>query len=150
MKLYIAADHKGFTLKEKVKLWCEQNNIEINDLGAETLDNNDDYVDYAQKVSTSIIADTANTKGILICGSGVGMCIAANKIKGIRCGLCTTDLQTEAARADDDINILALAADFISEEEAKKMVQTFLKTPFKNQEKYVRRIEKIKIIENSA
>jgi RpiB/LacA/LacB family sugar-phosphate isomerase len=84
-----------------------------------------------------------NRKGILICGSGVGVCIAANRVKGVRCGLGLNKKQVVDARRHDDMNVLALAADYVSFEEARGMVEAFLKTEFDGEEKHKRRIEKL-------
>lgn len=140
--VYIGADHRGFYLKEKVKEWLTAWEYEWRDLGAESYDQNDDYPDIAFKVGGKVVAD--NGKGVLICGSGVGVCVAANKMKGIRAGVCLTERQVFSGRNDDDMNILCLNADIVAEEENQAILKAFLETPFGSEERYVRRINKIK------
>lgn len=146
MKIYFATDHRGFTIARELDLWMKEKGYIPKWLGPDKLTPGDDYADYAKDVAYRVaqkISFGEEARGILLCGSGVGMDIAANRIKGIRCGLGISEGQIRAARADDDINILTIAADFVDLETAKRMVQAFLETPFKNEEKYKRRIEKI-------
>jgi len=143
VKIYIGADHRGFELKEKVKTWLL--GYEIEDMGAYELDPKDDYTIYAEKVA-SIVADK-NAKGILICGSGVGVDVVANKFDGVRAGLGKTPEQVKAGRADDNMNILVIAADYTKENEAKKMLETFLATKFSGKARYKRRLKDIERIE---
>lgn len=153
MKVYLGADHRGFTLAEEIFVWLAEQNIAVVNVGATELIPSDDYVDYAQdvaqRVSQALGYSHEDTRGIVICGSGVGVDIAANKIKGVRCGLGFSVEQVRAARKDDDINILALPADFIDETQAKELVKVFLETPFSEEERHKRRIAKIKKIENN-
>lgn len=153
MKVFVGTDHRGFKLAEAIVFWMEENHISMNIAGAHTYDPNDDYVDYAVSVAKRIMQVKGygheDSVGIVFCGSGVGVDIVANKIKGIRCGLGFSEAQVRAARADDDINMLAIPADYLDEKTVKKLIQVFLETPFKNEEKYKRRIEKIAEIEQS-
>jgi ribose 5-phosphate isomerase B len=146
--LYLGADHRGYNLKEKIKNWLESQNIKFEDLGAQEMIPEDDYPDYAKKVAEAVIKNLGENKGILICGSGVGVCVVANKFRGARCGLVFSKEMAQAAKADDDINILALASDFIKEENVLEIINAWLKTSFKNEEKYIRRLQKIEKIEN--
>lgn len=142
--IYIGADHRGYNLKEKIKTWLKDWGYEFEDLGNTKFDPEDDYPDYALAVARVIVNNIEQgAKGIIICGSGVGVDIVANKVKGIRCGLGFTEEQVKMARKNDDINCLALAADFIDEEKAKNLIKIFLETPFSGEEKHKRRIEKI-------
>lgn len=143
MVIYLGADHRGFSLKEKIKEWLKEKGYEIVDCGAETLNPNDDYPDFAAIVSKNVQKNSSNARGILICGSGVGMSITANRFKKIRAGLAINSDQIFEARKNDDINILCLASDFISEDFAKKIINVFLITPFESKEKYFQRIQKI-------
>jgi ribose 5-phosphate isomerase B len=143
--VYIGADHRGFNLIEKVKEWLMEFGQEYRDLGPESYNPDDDYPDVAVKIGEMVARD--KVKGILICGSGVGVCIAANKIKGIRAGVCLIEKQATAGRNDDDMNVLCLNAEMVSEDENKKIVKTFLETPFGSEERYIRRINKIKAYE---
>lgn len=140
--IYIAADHRGFRLKEEIKKWLENEHYEFRDLGASEYDKEDDYPDFAIKIGETVAVEGA--KGILVCGSGAGASIAANKVKGIRAGLCTFEKQARAARNDDDINLLCLSADSVSIDENIKIVSVFLATLFGSEERYIRRINKIR------
>lgn len=145
MKIYIGADHRGFKLKEKIKKWLEDWQYEFEDLGAAKLDPQDDYTLYAEKVA-SMVADD-NSRGILLCGSGVGVDVTANKFDGIRASIGKTSGQVEAGRNDDDMNVLVIAADFTKEEEAKKMIKAFLETKFTGKARHKKRLQDIKKIE---
>src|SRR3990172_12384045 len=127
MKIYLGADHRGFKLKEKVKEWLENWGYDVADLGAESFEPKDDYTLYAQKVA-SLVGKEKSVRGILLCGSGVGVDVAANKFDGVRAAIGKSPEQVRAGRRDDDMNILVLAADFTKSQEAKEMVQAFLKT----------------------
>ena len=140
--IYIGADHRGFRLKDEINKWLEEQHYEFRDLGAKTYDKEDDYPDISIKISEMTAIE--GVKGILVCGSGAGACIAANKVKGVRAGLCTSEKQAKAARNDDDINVLCLSADAVSVEDNIKIVSVFLATVFGSDERYIRRINKIK------
>jgi len=109
----------------------------------------DDFVDFAKAVALKVSSDR-EARGILLCGSAAGMCIAANKIPGVRCGVGHSVKEVQAARHDDDINVLALPADFIEKGEALPIVEAFLTTEFIPEEKYMRRIAKIRELETHA
>lgn len=145
--IYLAADHRGFSLKEKIKSWLSTREIAFEDLGADSLDPADDYPDYGAKVAQKVAQNPAENRGILICGSGAGICVVANKFKGIRAALATSPEMARAARNDDDINVLCLASDFIPESAALAITEAFLGTPFGNEERYRRRIGKIADLE---
>jgi len=149
MKVYIASDHRGFDLKIKLSYLLSALGHSIEDLGPKELDVKDDYPDYALQVAQKVVQNQ-DTFGILICGSGVGMDIVANKVKGIRCGLGSSPDQIKLARQHDNINCLALASDFITEVDAKEMAITFLETPFSAEDRHVRRLEKISQYESST
>ena len=151
MKVYIGADHRGYKLKEEIKTWLSENNYDQEDVGAFILDVNDDYPIFAQKVVSSVQSDierNQSVRGIVMCGSGVGVDIVANKFKHIRSGLAVNPEQIEKARLDDDINVLTIPADYIDDENAKLMVKLFLETPFSQEEKKKRRLLEIEKIEN--
>jgi len=141
--IYIAADHRGYNLKEKIKQWLVEWGHEYEDLGNDHFDPEDDYPDFAKRVAKKM---GGSNKGIVICGSGVGVDIVANRFCGVRCGLGFLPEQIKKAKEDDDINCLALAADFLEEEKAKEIVKTFLETKFLKEERKIKRIEKINII----
>lgn len=143
--IYIGADHRGYRLKEEIKKWLESQQYEYRDLGAKAYDKEDDYPDISIKLAEQVAIEGA--KGILICGSGAGASIAANKVKGIRAGLCTMEKQVKVSRNDDDINVLCLSADSVSVDDNLKIVSVFLATMFSSEERHIRRINKIKTYE---
>jgi ribose 5-phosphate isomerase B len=142
MKLYLGSDHRGFELKQALKVHLSSQNIPFEDLGDTTPTPGDDYPDFATVVAEKVVSDL-ESKGLLLCGSGVGMDIAANKIAGARCGLALNTEQVKAARADDNVNILAVAADYTSLEQAKDYIDIFLNTEFISSDSHSRRLEKI-------
>ena len=142
MKVFLGADHGGYKMKETLKGVLVNEGHEVVDLGNQQLDENDDYVDFAQWVAMGVVA-APGSRGILFCRNGMGMSIVANRIKGVRCGLAFNAETTRRGRTDDDINILSLPADFIDETLAEEMVKVFLSEKFDGEERYVRRINKI-------
>jgi ribose 5-phosphate isomerase B len=143
VKIYLGTDHRGFELKEKIKAWLSE--YEVEDMGAYELDPKDDYTLYAEKVA-SMVADN-DGMGILLCGSGVGVDVAANKFDRVRASVGISPEQVSAGRHDDDMNILVLAADYSDEKKAIEMVKAFLKTNFSGEERHKRRIKDIERIE---
>jgi ribose 5-phosphate isomerase B len=141
--IYIAADHHGFELKGRINDWLKGRGYEFQDLGAYEYNQADDFVDFAIDVAQRVAVNPENNRGILICKSGVGMNIAADKVRGIRCGLGFAPDQVHSARKDDNINVLALAADNTDEIQAWELVEKFLETEFVKSESYLRRVEKI-------
>ena len=151
MKVYLGADHRGFKLKEELRVWLLENKISVEDLGAFKYNQDDDYPLFAQAVAKNVAADlekNIGARGIVICGSGVGVDIVANKVDHIRSGLAVSAKQVEEAREDDDINVLAIPSDFVSGEEAKKIIKIFLKTKFSKEERKIRRLGEIEEIED--
>jgi ribose 5-phosphate isomerase B len=148
MKVYLGADHGGFKLKEEIKEWLNEWHIEHQDLGAFTYVPGDDYPDYAWPVAVKVGSEP-NTFGILTCRSGQGESIVANKAKGARAALVWNEKAAIDSRNDDDANILCLPADFITMDNAKKIVHVFLTTPFGEDERYHRRLDKVKKIDTN-
>jgi ribose 5-phosphate isomerase B len=144
--VYIASDHRGFNLKEKIKEFLENLEYRVVDLGNQKYEADDDYTDFAINLGEKVVRE--NSKGILICGSGAGVCIAANKVKGTRASICMNVKQTRESREDDDLNILCLSADLVSEKDNEEIVKTFLETKFSSDKKHIRRIIKIKDYES--
>ena len=145
--LYIGSDHRGFKLKEELQDWLLENKYELRDVGASSYNKEDDYPLISAELGRLVSSDEIN-KGILLCGSGMGASAAVNKIKGIRGSVGFDENQTKAGRHDDDINVLVIATDYTSLEEAKKLVQAFLETNFDGEtERYRRRIEQIHNLE---
>ena len=147
MKIYLGADHAGFELKEQIKLYLQEKGHEVEDCGAFIFDQTDDYPDFTGLVAQEVIKDPDNRRGILICGSGVGIDIAANKFPRIRSALANNSDQAFLSRNDTDANVLCLASDFLDEEMAKKILSVWLQTPFSQEERHKRRIRKIGEIE---
>lgn len=146
MKIYIAADHRGFELKEKIKNWLSDWKYDFDDLGAFLFDEADDYPFYAGKVG-SLVGSKDGTMGILLCGSGIGVEVVANKFDGVRAGIGKSPEQVRAGRNDDDMNILVIAADFTKEGQAKEMLKIFLETSFAGKARFNKRLEEIEKIE---
>ena len=117
-------------------------------MGNLSYDPSDDYPDFGAAVAGKVSGDPAGSRGVLICGSGVGMDVVANKFPRVRAALGVSLDQVSSARHDDDVNVLVIPADFVAEADAKKMAQVFLATPFAGDERYRRRIAKISKMEN--
>ena len=137
----IGSDHGGVELKEKVFKHLQARGIECEDTGCYSTESCD-YPVYAKKVAHAIL-DGECEKGILICGTGIGISITANKFKGIRAAVCTDCFTAEATRLHNDANILALGGRVVGPGLALKIVDTFLNTPFSNDERHIRRINQI-------
>ncbi len=146
MKIYLGADHRGYFLKEKIAKWLFEWKYDYLDIGAQNLDLRDDYTKYAPEVA-SLVASTKGGRGIVLCGSGVGVDVVVNKFDGIRASIGICFEQVRAGRNDDNMNILVIAADYTDEYEAKDMVKAFLETKFGGKERYKRRLKEIGKIE---
>ena len=147
MKIYLGADHGGFKLKEEVKKWLREWHKDFDDLGAHRFDSEDDYPDFAWPVAQKV-GSNPKSLGILICRSGQGECIVANKARGVRAAIAWSEKSAHSARNDDDANILCLPADYIGLELAKKIIHEFITTTFNHkEERYVRRVNKVKKID---
>lgn len=140
--LYIASDHGGYALKKRLIRFIENElGRTVTDLGPEQHVEDDDYTDYAFPLAKKVAEEHA--RGILICRNGVGVCIAANKVKGIRAGIGYNIAASESMITDDNTNILCLASDHLSEDFSMAIVKRWLETEFPAQERHVRRLEKI-------
>ena len=137
----IACDHGGFTYKQTIMQHLADRQIEFRDFGTYTPDSCD-YPDYAQPVARAVASGECD-KGILICGTGIGMSIAANKVRGIRAAVCGDAFSARATREHNDANILCMGARVISEAKALEITDIFLDTPFSGDERHSRRISKI-------
>ena len=146
MVIYIGADHRGFKLKEFLKGELKNWGYEFFDFGASSYIEGDDFPDYAKLVAEKINIASDVDRGILICGSGFGMDIAANKYRNIRAVLPFSSDHIYDGRHDDNANVLVFGADFIDQDTASKILKVFLETPFNNEEQYVRRLEKTKLL----
>ena len=136
----IGCDHGGYELKKEIIKYLEEKQLEYKDFGCHG--ESVDYPEYAKLVGHAV-ADGECEKGILICGPGIGISIAANKIKGVRCALCGDCFSAEATREHNNANIIALGGRVTGPSLAVKMVDTFLHTPFSNDERHIRRIAQI-------
>lgn len=137
----IGSDHGGFALKQAIMQHLDTRGLEYKDYGSYN-EQSCDYPDFGKAVAHAVI-DGAADSGIIICGTGIGISITANKIPGIRAALCTDCFSAEATRQHNDANILALGARVVGEGLALKIVDTFIDTPFSNDERHLRRIAKI-------
>ena len=144
MKIALGADHAGFEEKEHVKKTLDELGVEYKDFGT-TSTESVDYPDFARKVGEAVAAGEYD-KGILVCGSGTGMAIAANKVPGIRAAVAWNEEIARLSRQHNDANVLALAARYIPDEEQEKIVKTWLETSFEGG-RHERRVEKIEQIE---
>ncbi len=146
MKVVVGADHGGFRLKEKISLFLRSKGYEVTDLGARHENPSDDYPDFARAVAESVRAGEA-ARGIIICGSGVGASIAASKFPGVRAAVCHDSYSAHQGVEHDDMNVLCLGERVVGEELAKEIVALFLEARFSAGERHVRRLEKIRRIE---
>lgn len=143
MTIFIGADHRGFELKNRLIEYIQEKNIRVEDLGAYEYNAQDDYPDFAQKVAQALLQNPKEFLGVTICGSGNGVAMAANRHKGVYCGLGFNEDQVKHMRENDHINMLALPSDYIDFEKAKRLVDIFLTTKPILQEKYLRRLKKL-------
>ena len=147
-RVALAADHAGFRLKRKIAAHLTREGFEVIDLGAYN-EEPVDYPDFALAIGEALRERKAE-RGILVCGSGVGACVAANKIKTIRAGLCHDTYSAHQGVEHDDINVLCLGARVVGEELAKELVMTFLSARFTGEARHARRLAKIEAIEKAG
>ena len=146
MKIAIASDHAGFPLKKALIPFIEGKGHEVCDYGTDSPDKSADYPDFAFKAGQAVLSGQAD-RAIMVCGSGVGACVAANKIKGIRAGLCHDTYSAHQAVEHDNINMLCLGARVIGVEPAYEITAAFLGAKFTNEERHCRRLKKVMAIE---
>ena len=139
-KIIIGSDHGGFKLKQEIKEYLEELKYEYEDLGCNS-EESCDYPEYGRKVAEKVIE--TNSIGILICGTGIGMGIIANKIEGIRAALCHDEFTAKMARQHNNANILCIGSRILNNETAKKITKTFLETNFSKEERHIKRIKQI-------
>ncbi len=145
MKIAVGCDHAGYELKTQLMPWLREQGHEVLDLGTNS-DAPVDYPDFARAVGAAVTAKRAE-RGVIICGSGVGACIAANKMKGIRAALCHDTFSARQGVEDDDMNVICIGARVIGPELAKEVISAFLKARFSHAERHERRVKKILDIE---
>ena len=146
MRVFVEADHAGYSLKEDLVKWLEEGNYTVENLGAHVEDPSDDYPDRALEIAQSVTFQPGS-RGIVICGSGVGASVVANKVVGIRAGTCHDTYSAHQGVEHDDMNVLCLGARIIGFELAKEVVHSFLNAQFSGDERHQRRLDKIKAIE---
>lgn len=139
--IYLSSDHAGFALKELVKTWLTELGVAYQDLGPQQFNPGDDYPILARPVAEKVSAGEG--EGILICDTGEGMAIAANKFPGVRAALVTDDLTAARSKEHNDSNILVLGSELQGEEDAKRFLQIWLTTPFSGEERHKRRLNEI-------
>jgi ribose 5-phosphate isomerase B len=149
--IYLGADHRGFELKEKIKSWLSEWGYAFEDLGNVVYDPQDDYPQFAVEVARKVSAGKEDDRGIVLCGSGVGVDIVANKFRGVRCALVWSDggELVRQSREHDGANVLALPADYLTESQARKIVKLWLELPGPSQERHKRRVAEIGNIESA-
>lgn len=145
MNIILAADHNGFEKKKILIEFLRSLGYSITDAGNRTYEPEDDFPDYVESLVQKMRA-TPNSIGVVMCGSGVGTSIAANKYEGIFCALCSSTIQAKMARMHAHANVLALSASYTQIEQMKDILLTFIKTSENMEQKYIRRIEKVKNI----
>lgn len=148
MRVAVAADHAGFELKELLRKELAAAGHDVLDLGTDSPDRPDDYPDYALALGTALIQGRAE-RGVLVCGSGVGVSVAANKIPGVRAGLCHDHYSAHQGVEHDDMNVLVLGSRVIGVATARELVSTFMAAKFTGEERHARRLAKVHAIEAS-
>ncbi len=148
MKIYIGTDHAGFDLKEELIRFLEDSGYEVEDMGAYEFSATDDYPDFVFPVAKVVAEDAENRRGIILGGTGIGNGILANKVKGIRAGVVYDEYSAKMSREHNDANVMTLGARTLTVNKAKKLVKLWLNTPFSNEERHKRRIDKIKKLES--
>ena len=145
MRICVGSDHAGFPLKETVRKFLAELGHEVEDLGTHSTVPVD-YPDYAEKVANSVLQG-GNERGVLICGSGVGASVAANKIPGVRAGLCHDTYSAHQGVEHDHMNVLVLGGRVIGEEMARELVRAFVTAKISHEERHLRRLDKVAAIE---
>ncbi len=145
MRIAVGSDHRGYHLKEKLVTILTTKGHEVIDVGTDATDAVD-YPDYAA-VAAQQVSDGTADRGVLICGTGIGMAITANKFPGVRAAACTDEVTTEISRRHNDLNVLCLSADMLSPRAVERMVEIWLETEFEGG-RHLRRVEKIQNIES--
>ena len=142
MRIAIGADHGGYSIKSAIIELLENLGHETLDVGAHTLDPSDDYPDFAKAVAESVAAQQAN-RGIMVCGSGVGASVAANKVRGVRASVCHDTYSAHQGVEHDDLNVLCLGARIVGVELARELVSAFASARFSGEERHRRRLAKV-------
>lgn len=168
MKVYLATDHAGFELKEKVKVFLKKEGYKVEDCGAFTFDKDDDYPDFIYQAAEGVSRDPENARGVIFGSSGQGEAMVANKFKGVRCAVFYTPVvpahnvdvtgrksedrfeMIRLTREHNNANMLSLGAKILTEKDALEAIKLWLKAPFTKEARHARRIEKIEAIEQNC
>ena len=146
MRIAIGADHAGYSLKAPLVALLESLGHDVVDIGAHFYDAEDDFPDFAKLVADAVVSDSAD-RGVLVCGSGVGASVAANKVVGIRAAICHDSYSAHQGVEHDDMNVICIGSRIVGEELAKELVTSFLGAKFMDEGKYRRRLDKVLDIE---
>lgn len=147
MKIFLGADHQGYHLKEKIEAYLAKRRYEVEDIGARELDPDDDFTDFAQMAVTKVLGEDekSDPRSILICGGGQGMCMAANRFRGIRACVVWDSYEARMSRRDNDSNVICLPARLLDDDAElwQDIIDTWLKTPFSGVARYRRRNDEL-------
>lgn len=145
--LYLAADHNGYEVKEKIKQYLTQKGVAFEDVGPYRYDKDDDYPDFAYAAAKKVAEDGERNRGIVICGSGVGTALVSNKVKGAYCAQVFNRKMAQGAREHNGVNMISMGTQYMDESEMLGAIEEFLKSPAKTAERHVRRFKKILQVE---
>ncbi len=154
MKVFFGSDHAGFELKQKLLKWLGDQieggviDVEFEDVGPEKMDSKDDYPDIVAKVVKKVQRGK-NNKAVLICGNGIGVCMTANKYKGIRAGIGYNTFAAKSMSADDNVNVLCLGGRVLSHEYARAIMRIWMETPFSEEHRHKKRLAKVEALEEN-
>lgn len=147
--IYLGTDHAGFELKEEIKNYLDQTGVAYEDLGNTKLDENDDYPDYGYQVAKKV-SEEENALGIVFCGNAEGICMVANKVKGVRAAIGYNKFAAETSKTDDNANILCLPGRVLTPDYAKTIVKVWLDTKFSEEPRHVDRLTKMQKLEEEG
>lgn len=145
--IYLGADHAGWALKEEIEEYLKNEGYQVVDMGNADLVEDDDYPDFSYAVAKRVVTDP-DSRGIVLCGNAQGVCIVANKVRGVRAATGFNEEAAQTSRSDDDANILCLPGRLMDIKEAKKIINTWLNTPFSQADRHQRRLKKVEEIES--
>lgn len=149
MRIAVGADHAGFELKSQLTPWLQAQGYAVADLGAHRHDPEDDYPDFAAAVARAVAGGQAE-RGVVFCGSGVGACITANKVRGVRACLCHDTYTARQGVEHDDMNVLCLGGRVVSAADARQLLTAFLEAEFQPEERFQRRLDKLNEVERQG
>ncbi len=149
MRIAIGGDHAGFHAKEEIAAYLSELGHEVRDMGAHTYDSDDDYPDFALAVAKAVASGEAD-RGVMMCGSGVGASVAANKVRGVRAAMCHDTYSAHQGVEHDDMNVLCLGGRIVGMSLAREVVAAYIDARFSGEERHKRRLAKVKAIEESS